>query len=47
MKRVTVYLTDEEYETLRRVAYERHVPMSALLRAAKLHLVEPPKKSKS
>jgi len=32
MKRVMVYLTDEEYERLRKVSFDERVSMSKLLR---------------
>jgi hypothetical protein len=34
MQRLVVILSDDEHETLRRLAYERHVPIAELVREA-------------
>ena len=34
LKKVMTYMPDEEYERLRRLAFERHVSMSDLIRQA-------------
>lgn len=40
LRRTTVFLTNEQREGLRRIAFEQHVSMAKLLRDAAEHMLE-------
>ncbi len=40
LKRTTVFLTTEQREGLRRIAFEQHISMAKLLRDAAEHMLE-------
>ena len=40
LKRTTIFLTAEQHEGLRRIAFEQHTSMAELLRNATLQLME-------
>ncbi|MDP2936761.1 MAG: hypothetical protein Q8O86_09760 [Dehalococcoidia bacterium] len=40
MKRTTIFLTEEQHERLRRLAFERRISMAGLLREATLEVLE-------
>lgn len=40
MKRTTIFLTEEQHERLRRLAFERRISMAGLLREAALEVME-------
>jgi len=40
MKRTTIFLTEEQHERLRRLAFERRTSMAGLLREAALEVME-------
>ena len=40
LKRTTIYLTAEQHEALRRLAFERRTSMAELIRAAALEIIE-------
>ena len=40
LKRTTIFLTEEQHERLRRLAFERRVSMARLLREAAMEILE-------
>ncbi len=40
LKRTTIFLTNDQHERLRRLAFEKHTSMSKLLRHAALEILE-------
>jgi hypothetical protein len=40
LKRTTIFLTEEQHETLRRLAFEKRSSMASLLREAALEIIE-------
>jgi len=40
MKRTTIFLTEEQHESLRRLAFEKRTSMAELLRQAALEILE-------
>jgi hypothetical protein len=40
LKRTTIFLTEEQHETLRRLAFEQRTSMAKLLRDAALEIIE-------
>jgi len=40
LKRTTIFLTEEQHENLRRLAFERRTSMAKLLRDAALEIIE-------
>ena len=40
LKRTTVFLTEEQHETLRRLAFEQRTSMAKLIRDAALEIIE-------
>ncbi len=40
LKRTTIFLTDQQHETLRRLAFEKRTSMASLLREAALEIIE-------
>ena len=40
LKRTTIFLTEEQHERLRRLAFEQHTSMAKLLRDAALEILE-------
>ena len=40
LKRTTIFLTDKQHETLRRLAFEKRTSMASLLREAALEIIE-------
>ena len=40
LKRTTIFLTEEQHETLRRMAFEQRTSMAQLLRDAALEIIE-------
>jgi hypothetical protein len=40
LKRTTIFLTEEQHEALRRIAFEKHTSMAKLLRDACVEILE-------